>query len=255
MKYKSKYTCRKLKTRRKNKRSVTKRSVTKRSVSKRSINKRSVSKRRQLKTHKRSHLKKGGSHSYDMDSGEYKTIDDGKEFFRKILSTNEENNNELTIVNFLVRFPDYKDNNIVTFYEMEDSTNEEPTYKDPKYIDMEELSTQYTDPDYSRKYIENAEEREKQIKAMRQAKDFLQDLGIMYLDWKFDNIGKSKDSGKYKLFDFDASGIANMETGQWVIEPIYLNTYGRAKASWNPKDLDDYLFEKELVERPPPISY
>jgi hypothetical protein len=42
---------------------------------------------------------------------------------------------------------------------------------------------------------------------MSNVKDFLQGLGIMYVDWKLDNIGKSLIDGKYKLFDFDASGL------------------------------------------------
>jgi serine/threonine protein kinase len=39
------------------------------------------------------------------------------------------------------------------------------------------------------------------------AKNHLQTLGIMYIDWKPDNIGIDPD-GKYKLFDFDLSGTA-----------------------------------------------
>jgi hypothetical protein len=35
---------------------------------------------------------------------------------------------------------------------------------------------------------------------MKNVKDFLQSLGIMYIDWKIDNIGVSN-VGAYKLFD------------------------------------------------------
>ena len=40
---------------------------------------------------------------------------------------------------------------------------------------------------------------------MKKVKDFfLQNLGIIYIDWEQDNIGKGED-GNYKLFDFDGS--------------------------------------------------
>ena len=179
-------------------------------------------KRKTLKNHPSSR-KRGGSRSYNMDTGEYKTVDDGQNVFRKILS--QKANNEYDIVHFLQNFSDYKEQNIVTIYDVT-----------PEYIDMEELATNFkkTDPD---KYVE----------AMRNAKSFLQSIGIMYLDWKEENTGKSKD-GQYKLFDFDAAGIANLETNTWIIEPIYLNSYGRDKYL-PPKALDDLLFEQNMVER------
>jgi hypothetical protein len=191
--------------------------------------------------------KKGGSHIYDMDSGEYQTVNDGQDFFRKILST--EQNNEEDIVTFLQNFPEYKEHNIVSIYAVT-----------PQYIDMEELVTQYTDPDYAQKYIDDKQERAKQITAMREAKDFLQSIGIMYMDWKFDNIGRSKDTdtdtaiNKYKLFDFDASGIANLETNKWIIKPLYFTSYGKNK-QLPPKELDDLLFERELVNAQPLVTY
>ena len=171
--------------------------------------------------------KKGGSRSYDMDSGEYLTIDDGKDFFRKILSHSE--NNEYAIVNFLMKFPDYKEHNIVTMYEVT-----------PEHIDMEELSTNF-----------KTNEPTDYLETMRRTKDYLQSIGIMYLDWKEENTGKSKD-GEYKLFDFDAAGIANLETNKWIIEPIYLDSYGRDKYL-PPKELDDLLFEQNMVERQMPV--
>ena len=225
------------------KRSNSKRSNSKRSNSKRSKHKRSKHKRSNKRSNKRSAVKNGGSYIYDMDSGEYRTVDDGQDFFRKNLSTTE--NNEADIVDFLTKFPDYTDNNIVKFYQV---TTE--------YIDMEDLITQYTDPDYARTYIENDRERDKQIVAMRQAKDYLQSINIMYLDWKFDNIGRGKDANGqyiYKLFDFDASGIANQDN-QWLISPIYLQSYGKDK-TLPPKELDDLLFERELANAPALITY
>jgi len=176
--------------------------------------------------HHPSSRNRGGSRSYHMDTGEYHTVADGQDLFRKILSQKE--NNEYDIVSFLQKFPDYKQHHIVTIYDVT-----------PEYIDMEDLTTTFkkTDP---AAYIET----------MRTAKDFLQSIGIMYLDWKEENTGKSKD-GQYKLFDFDAAGIANVETNKWIIKPVYLNSYGRDKYL-PPKELDDLLFDQNMVERQMP---
>jgi len=217
------------------KRSKSKRSKSKRSKSKRSKRSKSKSRRSKKKTvksnrktvkNRHSLSNRGGSRSYDMDSGKYRTIDDGKDYFRKTLSQSE--NNEYDIVNFLMNFPDYKEHNIVTIYEVT-----------PEHIDMEDLTTNFKKNDPT-DYLET----------MRRAKDYLQSIGIMYLDWKDENTGKSKD-GQYKLFDFDAAGIANVETNKWIIEPIYLNSYGRDKYL-SPKELDDLLFEQNMVERQMP---
>ena len=202
-----------------------KRSKHKRSKHKTLKYKLSKNKRKTVKN-RTSLRKKGGSRSYNMDTGEYLTMDDGKNIFRKILSTNSEDN-EYDIVKFLLNFPDYKQHNIVTIYNVT-----------PEYIEMEDL------PD-------NLKNEDNYIESMRSAKDFLQSIGIMYLDWKSDNVGKSKD-GDYKLFDFDASGIANLDTNKWNIRPIYLNSYGRDKYL-PPKELDDLLFEQNMVERQMPI--
>lgn len=190
--------------------------------------------KRNTKQNKKKTLKKrhslrnrGGSRSYDMDSGKYITVDDGKDFFRKILSQKE--NNEYDIVKFLQNFPDYKEHNIVNIYEVT-----------PEHIDMEDLTTNFKTNDPT-DYLET----------MRRTKDYLQSIGIMYLDWKEENTGKSKD-GEYKLFDFDAAGIVNVETNKWIIEPIYLNSYGRDKYL-PPKELDDLLFEQNMVERQMPV--
>jgi serine/threonine protein kinase len=183
------------------------------------------SKRKTLK--KRASVKnRGGSRSYNMDSGEYLEVADGKDVFRKILS--QKDNNEYDIVNFLINFPDYKQNHLVTIYDVT-----------PEYIDMEDLTTNFKKTNHD-KYVET----------MRKAKDYLQSIGIMYLDWKEENTGKSKD-GQYKLFDFDAAGIANLETNAWIIKPVYLKSYGKDKYL-PPKELDDLLFEQNMIERQMP---
>jgi serine/threonine protein kinase len=63
------------------------------------------------------------------------------------------------------------------------------------YVDIELLQP------VNSKYDEQA-----LISAAHSAKAHLQSLGIMYIDWKPDNMGLGAD-GKYKLFDFDMSGI------------------------------------------------
>jgi serine/threonine protein kinase len=89
-----------------------------------------------------------------------------------------------------------------------------------KYILMEELKQLNTE-DLSRNINEV-------IESMKKAKDFLQSLGIIYIDWKFDNIGKNKEN-VYKLFDFDASGIIDLNTNEWIIEPPNFFSYRNSK--------------------------
>lgn len=59
---------------------------------------------------------------------------------------------------------------------------------------------------------------------MKKVKTFLHGLGIIYMDWKPDNIDKY---GNYKLFDFDASGLVN--TKGWKIKPVELFAFRAAK--------------------------
>lgn len=213
-----------------------------RSKQKRYTKKRYTIRSKHIKRSKRT----GGSRVYDMDSYDFYSIPeqtpDGKDFFRKVFSKKKDNiNNETDIISYLMNFPDYTQNNIVTVYNVTQN-----------YVDMEELHTPLTPADKTREYIA----------AMRKAKDFLQSNGIVYLDWKADNIGMSEGKSKsvdgsmseggYKLFDFDASGIFNPETNEWLIEPIYLATYDHRLT---PTELDDSLFEENIVQKPIPETY
>ena len=198
-------------------------------------NKRNKTKRKKVKTYKTKSkkvktYKNGGSTIYDMDEGELIETDDvtsdGSTFFRKMYSKHKGKNDvrhiEKQLVEFLMINPHP---NIVTFY---DVNNE--------YLDMEQLNTKinYDDTEI--------------ICVMREVKEFLQNLGIMYIDWKFDNIGKSKD-GNYKLFDFDASGIINLNTNDWKITPP--NFWSLKNAIKNncttPKKIDDWSFEYNIL--------
>ena len=165
-----------------------------------------------------------------MDEGKIiKTDDvtpDGNPFFRKMYSKHKGKNDvrhiEKQLVEFLMINPHP---NIITFY---DVNNE--------YLDMEELNTKinYDDPEI--------------IDIMREVKQFLQNLGIMYIDWKFDNIGKSKD-GNYKLFDFDSSGIINLDTNEWIVTPPNFWSFRNAIKNncTTPKKIDDWSFEYNIL--------
>jgi len=114
---------------------------------------------------------------------------------------------------------------------------------------MEELITYSTDEDYHDNYILNKKELAKQIEAMKKVKDYLQGLGIIYLDWKFDNIGKSPEKdGDYKLFDFDHSGWIDTDTNEWLIKPEFLNSFTGPEKKYSPKELDDWAFNRYIIQ-------
>lgn len=48
----------------------------------------------------------------------------------------------------------------------------------------------------------------------------LRALGVVYVDWKPDNIGISQDTGLPKLFDFNMSGVVDpKDPTKWELEP------------------------------------
>ena len=107
------------------------------------------------------------------------------------------------------------------------------------YIDMELLNTDMDSIDKSA------------IKTkMLNVKAYLQRLGIMYIDWKLDNIGISED-GEIKLFDFDVSGTIDNKTKKWIIEPKKAWAYNNAiqNGMVTPTEIDNYAFNKEIKMR------
>ena len=104
-----------------------------------------------------------------------------------------------------------------------------------KFVDMEELDTCCIN-------IKKVKE------IMRNVKDFLQSLGILYIDWKFDNIGRGVD-GEYKLFDFDSSGIINLNNNEWIVKPVPFWSYRHAieNGFTEPKQIDDWSFEHNIL--------
>jgi len=83
------------------------------------------------------------------------------------------------------------------------------------------------------------------VKEMSVVKDYLQSIGIMYIDWKYDNIGISRTDGKVKLFDFDVSGCVSPDNSSWTIEPPYYFAYKKATDAGmtTPADIDNFAFD------------
>jgi hypothetical protein len=83
---------------------------------------------------------------------------------------------------------------------------------------------------------------------MSKVKDFLQSLGIIYVDWKYDNLGKSL-NGAYKLFDFDASGLIDLTSKEWILKPQHYWSYNEAikNGALTPKEIDDWSFNYNMI--------
>ena len=104
------------------------------------------------------------------------------------------------------------------------------------YVDMELLNTDISKGEMSK--IKNV---------MVEVKTYLQNLGIIYIDWKLDNIGISEDN-QFKLFDFDASGLIDIETNEWIIRaPLYWSHKEAIKNGMEtPFDIDNCAFDIRL---------
>lgn len=178
---------------------------------------------------------------YNMNNDTTKTSDEtynGLLFFRKLgapyISKSHiySNNVERTIIKILM---EHSHPNIVNYYELSDD-----------YITMEQVNSEKSNPLY--KPMTNEEIIEIQ-QTMSKVKDFLQSLGIMYVDWKYDNLGKSLD-GAYKLFDFDASGLIDLTSKEWILKPQHYWSYNEAikNGALTPKEIDDWSFNYNMIE-------
>ena len=144
---------------------------------------------------------------------------DGKEFFRKMTPDRDYNKGQKEICELLMKHPH---KNIVKMYAVT-----------KKYIDMELLNIRLHKVDMK-----------KLQKDMMEVKTFLQSLGVMYIDWKLDNIGIGND-GEFKLFDFDVSGLIDTNK-KWIIKPptdfwAYNNAVENGMKT--PVDIDNYAFK------------
>ena len=119
--------------------------------------------------------------------------------------------------------------NLVTVYRLTES-----------FVDIELLTPVNELLDYDEASI---------VAAAHSVKEHLQGLGIFYMDWKSDNLGKTytgkTDTGTYRLFDFDGSGYFRQG---WIMKPMPYWSYRQAaeKGLTDPKEMDDYAFELNL---------
>ena len=178
---------------------------------------------------------------YNMNNDTTTTSDEtynGHLFFRKLggpyISKAHiySNNVERTIIKILM---EHSHPNIVNYYKLSDD-----------YITMEQVNSEKSNPLY--KPMTNEEIIEIQ-QVMVKVKDFLQSLGIMYVDWKYDNLGKSVD-GTYKLFDFDASGLIDLASKKWILKPQHYWSYNEAikNGALTPKEIDDWSFNYNMIK-------
>lgn len=197
--------------------------------------KKTMNKKRKLKqTRKRKKTSKQCGSKYFQD-GVITNFDETynhKPFFRKIfwyptppvisnhIDMSQSPYNERDIIEILHETRPHP--NIVAFYDIH-----------PTHVDMELLDTENND-------------KKKAKKQMKKVKDFLQNLGIIYIDWKQDNIGIDED-GNYKLFDFDGSGIIDVKTRKWIKEPVHMFAFNEAKEhTQDPIEMDNWAFEHYL---------
>ena len=148
----------------------------------------------------------------------------GNPFFRKMFYTSvppkpselQRILAETSIARILMEHPHP---NIVSYYRIHE-----------RYIDMEKVSV-----------ISIATPLEDIIPDMVRAKDFLQGLGIIYMDWKLDNMGKSRKG--YTLYDFDGSGL--VVSGKWSIEPEPFWSFRQAlqQGITDPYEMDNWSFQ------------
>ena len=142
---------------------------------------------------------------------------------------------EIAIVKILMEHPHP---NIVNYYTINVTC-----------ADMEQVSSAKSDSSFFDEGPLSYEEIIEIQQTMRKVKDFLQSLGIMYIDWKYDNLGKSVD-GKYKLFDFDTSGLIDLTTHEWILKPQHFWSYNEAIKNGvkSPKEIDDWSLNYIMIE-------
>jgi serine/threonine protein kinase len=221
--------------------------MTKKVIKKNKKNK-TVRKSKYLRKNKKKGITGGSTIYYtDTDTVEHSTLTyNGVPFFRKVY-INPPNNEEqkylkkveTEIVKILMKHPN-PNPNIVKYYDINDM-----------YVDMEQVNTVKSNPAFFNQHAMTSQEIMEIQETMINVKDFLQELGIMYIDWKFDNIGKSPIDGKYKLFDFDASGLIDLTTKEWKLTPVqdyWSYTQAIKNGSTTPKEIDDWSFRYNIIE-------
>lgn len=171
-----------------------------------------------------------------------KLTKNGTPFFRKLITKELTNhNNELIICK---KIKSTASPILLKIYDVREDECEELDIVG--YVDEEILETKFCNRSFFEKdgyvdLVENLNELHK--------------LGIVYLDFKKDNIGYSKLDGRFKFFDFDFSGIVKPNLpNQWLYPPN--EGYNLRDALLNTKegkvvnyfDLDDEIFYNFMDE-------
>ena len=114
----------------------------------------------------------------------------------------------------------------------------------PNLVTVYRLTETYVDMELLTPIREIVYDEETMVAAASAAKDHLQRVGIVYMDWKTDNLGIT-DQGQYRLFDFDGSGVFYTD---WIMEPKRYWSYRQAleHGLTDPKEMDDYAFDLNL---------
>lgn len=147
-------------------------------------------------------------------------------FFRKWF-TDGDNNHEQEIVTMLKKNPDVCCPRILRITD--------------KYYDAELLDLYHASNDVAKK------------KDIKKCLERLHDMDIIYVDLKEDNIGYSHVDKKWKIFDFDSSGICAPSKDRWIREPPFYYQYKTAYKLLFPrkyKDVDVFDIKKEREVMP-----
>lgn len=134
-----------------------------------------------------------------------------KLFFRKIINnSNSIIDNELLICKKIMELPTPK-KFLINVYNVDIQNHQ-------SFVDIELLDTNITE----NKFIElNG------INDIHKGLEILHSLGIIYIDFKLDNIGYSEKDKCFKLFDFDCSGLIDTNS-KWILEPFKGYNYNNA---------------------------
>lgn len=118
-------------------------------------------------------------------------------------------------------------------------------------VSVKQVNTEYYDAELLDTFISHPttqitkQNKAKIMEDMHLAKKEMQECGIMYIDWKLDNIGMDS-RGTYKIFDFDCSGFANMAENTWILTPpsgwLY-NTVKKTNMDMTPIEIDNACFD------------
>lgn len=129
----------------------------------------------------------------------------------------------------------------------------EQTYYHPNIVTFHSVTDRYVDMDLLYP-LDLQDSMEDIVETMKHVKTYLQGIGIMYMDWKLDNIAKGCQG--YMLVDFDCSGIVESDFSEivasgtiWKVEPSGWS-YQQAKRVCNtPKEMDDWSFDFNLIQQ------